>query len=159
MHKGLPSGNPLYVKRLGSLEIYPVRRIFRGRRPTDIAAAGVGNVLCKILSVGFFGLQGGCLCESPEVPPDSIARTRALQRAKTHNPRKNERTSLFGSFCAEQKEQIDSISEFKENKECKEKRSILGVCEHLTGEQQQRNHPQNTKRHKKKGESHYCNSP
>jgi len=91
------------------------------------------------MSIGFFGRQGGCLCESPEVPPDSIARTRALQRAKTHDPRKNERTSLFGSFCAEQKEQIDSISEFKENKECKEKRSILGVCEHLTGEQQPQN--------------------
>jgi len=135
MYKGLPLGNPLCVKRLGSLDIYSVRRIFRGRRPTGTAAAGVGNVLCKILSVGFFGLQGGCLCESPEVPPDSIARMRALQRAKTHNPRKNERTSLFGSFWAEQKEQIDSISEFKENKECKEKRSILGVCELLKGEQ------------------------
>ena len=93
------------------------------------------------MSVGFFGAQGGWICESQEVPPDSIARMRALQRAKTHDPRKNERTSFFGSFCAEQKEQIDSISEFKENRECKEKRSILGVCEHLTGEQQQINHP------------------
>jgi len=83
----------------------------------------------------FSGSLGGWICESPEVPSDSIARMWALQRAKTHAPRKNERTSLFGSFCAEQKEQIDSISKFKENKECKEKRSILGVCELLKGEQ------------------------
>ena len=34
-----------------------------------------------------------------------------------------------------------------------EKRSILGVCEHLSVEQQQRNHPQNTKKTQKK-ESH-----
>ena len=88
----------------------------------------------------FSGSQGGCLCESPEVPPDSIARMRALQRAKTHDPRKKRKDE---PFWAEQKEQIDSISEFKESRECKENRSILGVCEHLTGEQQRNAHSQN----------------
>ena len=96
---------------------------FSGRRPIGTAAAGVGNVLCKILSVGFFGSQGGRICESLEVPSDFIAWTRALQRAKTHDPRKNER-----------------ISEVNEVREIKEKRSIPNVCELLKGEQR-RNQP------------------
>ena len=46
----------------------------------------------------FSGLQGGRICESPEVPSDFIARTRALQRAKTHDPRKKRKDEPFWFF-------------------------------------------------------------